>query len=102
MIRLSRKPLRDLLLETIPNNPGLNAKSLGKLLPAFDRYDLASCLNDLQAEELITMKLFKYWIVPAKEQVLPVEPQPEPSPAIRYVASGFIAPISKARLMGKR
>ena len=89
--------LRDIVLAAIAANPGVSRHKMDKLCPDAKRNDISVALRDLHAEGLIEITGHCYRLV-AQE---PAAPAPAPA-APRYMASGFIAPIARARLMSGR
>jgi hypothetical protein len=90
--------LRDAVLAAVADNPDAKMGTIIALLPKiFRRQDIVTCLHDLCDLELIVVRTSRYRIA---EQETPA-PGPE-LPGTRYVSSGFIAPVPKARLMAGR
>jgi hypothetical protein len=97
---LVHEVLREAVLAVIADNPGVNATAIVKLLPkTFFRPDILACLRGLQNEGVISIRKCRHCIIaePTASMGAPTE-----LPGTRYVSSGFIAPVPKARLMSRR
>jgi hypothetical protein len=115
--------LAEEILAHLTANPGISSHHIVMAFPDGRPNEISSALRGLRAEGWVTMNtVFRYYVA-GTEPVAPAPPAPPPKitlpapevdssgapresttapPASRHEPSGFIRPLSMARLMGRK